>query len=203
VACRVRVELLASCEKQPRFSFQPVTQSVPLRNSSSLGRCALRSCCVEHHKLFCQHELSQHQMESLRPKFTRSRAWLCCAGGILVGFVIAAVVAATVLGAKAPGPETLQTVSQSSAFQQHSQHTPSLLSVMADANACCAASPCLISLPTATLTAHNFFTKPRGTFVSRACAFTQPCGIHIQTCFCLAAWCCYWLLTADQRDLPG
>jgi hypothetical protein len=180
VACRVRVELLASCEKQPRFSFQPVTQSVPLRNSSSLGRCALRSCCVEHHKLFCQHELSQHQMESLRPKFTRSRAWLCCAGGILVGFV-----------------------SQSSAFQQHSQHTPSLLSVMADANACCAASPCLISLPTATLTAHNFFTKPRGTFVSRACAFTQPCGIHIQTCFCLAAWCCYWLLTADQRDLPG
>jgi hypothetical protein len=33
-------------------------------------------------------------------------------GGILVGFVIAAVVAATVLGAKAPGPETLQTISE-------------------------------------------------------------------------------------------
>ena len=33
------------------------------------------------------------------------------AGGILLGFVIAAVVAATVLGAKAPGPETLQSVS--------------------------------------------------------------------------------------------
>jgi hypothetical protein len=44
---------------------------------------------------------------------------LCCfaavcvrAGGVLLGVVVVAVLAATVLTSKAPGPETLQTVSR-------------------------------------------------------------------------------------------
>lgn len=46
-----------------------------------------------------------------RAAYVSLRPSLLLPGGILVGFIIAAVAVITLAGAKAPGPETLQTVS--------------------------------------------------------------------------------------------